>query len=262
MATLAFAGNGGPWQRSLRWSPPIRDWRWIAGGIAFALLLTAIEVDLFDVAMRREVVRVGQAPPNRVLDVDLIEERAPVETPAEPAPPPLLRAPAEAPRKPTRAARREAPRSAKPDTGPQATAIPKLVGLDGHILLPDESTEQNHGEPEALAGHIVHGDPFARANPVPYEPTRFDAYFPDVRESLGGEVIRKTTVSHAWYTPWGTMVECKASLILIGIGVCTWGPAPRLTEEQLRALRADPPLLGQPPADNSPASEGPQPPLQ
>jgi hypothetical protein len=262
LATLAFARDGGPWQRSLRWAPPVRDWRWIAGGIAFALLLTAIEVELFDVAMRREVVRAGHAPPDRVLDVDLIEERAPVETPAEPVPPLLLRAPSKAPVKPMRAARREPPRNSNPDTTPQATTIPKLVGLDGHILLPDPSTEQNHGEPEALAGKVAHGDPFARANPVPYEPTRFDKYFPDVRESLGGEIVRKTTVTYSWRTPWGTVWECKSSLILLGIGGCTWGPAPSLTIEELKALRADPPLPRQPPPDSPPANDGPQPPQQ
>jgi hypothetical protein len=258
MATLAFAGDARPWQRSLRWAPPAPDRRWIACGIALAVLLTAIEVRLFDIAMRREIVRAGHAPPDRVLRVELIEPERPLEMPPEPVPLPRLPVPADARRAPSRAASRKPPRRSSPEAIP-STLRPRLIGLDGHIFLPDELAEKTPGEPGTLAPSAAHDDAFARTNPLPYEPTRFDAYFPDVRESLGGEVIRKTTISHQWHTPWGTVIECRASLILLGIGVCTWGPAPRLTEEQLKAMRADPPLLPQPSPGDPPATPAPQP---
>ncbi|HEY6892907.1 MAG TPA: hypothetical protein VI258_01970 [Rhodanobacteraceae bacterium] len=224
----------------------------MACGIAFALLLTVIELKLFDVAMRREIVRAVQAPPDRVLHVELIAREEPVEIPPEPVPPLPSRTPAEAQRMRARSAPRDAPRRSRAEAA-TPTRIPRLVGLDGHILLPDGTTENHRDEPRPLAGEVARGDPFARANPLPYRATRFDRYFPDVRETLGGEVIRKTTISGTWRTPWGTVVECKASLILIGIGVCTWGPAPGLTEEEMKAMHADPPLLAQPPPGTSPA---------
>jgi len=233
MAALAFAGDAQPWQRSLRWTRPTPDRRAVAFAIALALLLTAIEVHLFDVAMRREIARAGHAPPDRVLHVDLIEEERGIEPPAV-ANAPLLPLPAPLQRQPR--ARVAPPREHE---AVPAERAPRLFGLDGHILLPDEHAAKN--APNALSPNIPHGDPFARANPVPYEATRFDKYFPDVRESLGGEIVRKTTVVYSWRTPWGTVWECKSSLILLGIGGCTWGPAPRLTIEELKALRADPP---------------------
>ena len=236
MAALAFAGDAQPWQRSLRWTRPAPDRRVVALGIALALLLTAIEVRLFDVAMRREVARAGHAPPDRVLHVDLIEEERPVEPPAV-ATAPVLPLPTPIPRRPHARATPHAPERA-PEAIPSERA-PRLFGLDGHILLPDEHADDNASN--ALSSHIPHGDPFARANPVPYQATRFDKYFPDVRESLGGEIVRKTTLVYSWRTPWGTVWECKSSLLLLGMGGCTWGPAPTLTIEELKALRADPP---------------------
>jgi hypothetical protein len=111
---------------------------------------------------------------------------------------------------------------------------------------------------ENLPQGAVHGDAFARVNPVPYEPTRFNRYWPDVHESLGDEIWRKTTITYGWRTPWGTVVKCKTSLILLGVGGCGWGPAPSLTIEQLKALRAPDLLLPpQPSADDPPPSFDP-----
>jgi hypothetical protein len=247
MAALAFVGDAQPWQRSLRWTRPAPDRRVVALGIALALLLTAIEVRLFDVAMRREVARAGHAPPDRVLHVDLIEEERPVE-PTALATAPVLPLPKSVPRR-----RRTRVMPHAPSRAPEAVPserTPRLFGLDGHILLPDEHAHDNASN--AFSSHIPHGDPFARANPVPYEATRFDKYFPDVRESLGGEIVRKTTLVYSWRTPWGTVWECKSSLLLLGMGGCTWGPAPTLTIEELKALRADPPPSPPQAADPAP----------
>ena len=209
--------------------------------------------------MRREAARVRHAPPDRVLHVDLIEEARPVAPPAVVETPPLLRRPAPVEhRTRERIVRRAAPREVVPAPVP-SNEKPRLFGLDGHVLLPDEPAEKT---PDSLAPRVAHGDPFARANPVPYEPTRFDPYFPDVRESLGGEILRKTTLTTTWLTPWGTQWTCKTNLLLLGIGGCGWGPAPRLTGEQLKAIRApDLPLPRQPqPQPPQPTQLLPQPP--
>jgi hypothetical protein len=245
---------------------PAPDRRAVAAGIALALLITAIEVDLFDAAMRREVARVGHAPPDRVLHVELIDEKPAAPPAIDLEPPPLLRRPVPAER-PVRAhtVRRAEPRETAPSPTP-SDERPRLFGLDGRVLLPDRPVKDN--APDSLSPHVARGDPFARTNPVPYEPTRFEAYFPDVRETLGGEILRKTTLTYTWLTPWGTQWTCKTSLLLLGMGGCGWGPAPRLTAEQLKAIRApdlplprqpqpqpapDPQPLPRPPADDAPA---------
>ncbi len=214
------------------------DRRRLALGIALALLLTAIEVGLFDVEMRREIARVGHPPPDAVLHVDLIEEERPIEPPSV-APAPLVTLPVPIEHRPRiRATPRASRHEPKPEPVPSERK-PQLFGLDGHILLPDEHAPT--GAPDDLSPRVPKGDAFARTNPVPYEPTRFDQYFPDVRESLGGEIMRKTTLTYEWLTPWGTRWVCKSSLLLLGMGGCMWGPAPRLTADQLHAIRADPP---------------------
>lgn len=208
--------------------------------------------------MRREVARVEHAPPDRVLRIRLIEEERTVEPPAVVEVPPLLRlpVPVEHPVH-ARVVRRQVPREAVPEAAPTQER-PRLFGLDGRVLLPEQSRES--GETRAgFPQDSAHGDAFARTNPVPYEPTRFEKYFPDVRESLGQEIMRKTTLTYSWITPWGTQWTCKTNLLLLGVGGCGWGPAPRLTIEELKALRApDLPLpqpqpQPQPPADDPPA---------
>lgn len=254
MAALAFAGDAQPWQRSLRWTRPAPNRRAIAAGVALALFLTAIELGLFDVEMRREIARSGHAPPDQVLHVDLIEEERPVEPPAvEPAPVYPVPMPVEH-RPRTRAAQRVPAHAPNPAPIPSQDK-PRLFGLDGHILLPDEHAPT--GAPNELSQHVPKGDAFARTNPVPYQPTRFDQYFPDVRESLGGEIMRKTTLTYEWLTPWGTRWVCKSNLLLLGMGGCGWGPAPRLTADQMHAIRADPPPVPLLPNPVPPATSDP-----
>jgi hypothetical protein len=189
--------------------------------VALALVLTIIEVGLFDVEMRREAARIGHVPPDRVLHVDLIEEQWPVAPPVVVEIPPLLRLPAPVQhRTRPRVVQRETPRES-----PQATPSdekPRLFGLDGHVLLPDQPAGSG-GVPTTFPQGGAHGDALARTNPVPYVPTRFDRYWPDLHETLGDEVWRKTTVAYSWITPWGTRFVCKSNLLLLGVGGCGWG---------------------------------------
>jgi hypothetical protein len=75
---------------------------------------------------------------------------------------------------------------------------------------------------------------------------------PSVRESLADEIVRRTTYARTWTTRSGTRIECATSLLMAGLGVCGWGVAPRATAEELRAMRADPPLPRAPKDDDSP----------
>ncbi|HEX5122293.1 MAG TPA: hypothetical protein VFV97_03525 [Rhodanobacteraceae bacterium] len=187
-----------------------------------------------------------------MLHVDLIEEERPIEPPSV-APMPVVPLPVPIEHRPRiRATPRTLRHEPKPEPVPSERK-PQLFGLDGHILLPDEHAPT--GAPNDLSPHVPKGDAFARTNPVPYEPTRFDQYFPDVRESLGGEIMRKTTLTYEWLTPWGTRWVCKSSLLLLGMGGCMWGPAPRLTADQLHAIRADPPPSPLLPDPNPPATD-------
>ena len=74
---------------------------------------------------------------------------------------------------------------------------------------------------------------------------------PSVRESLGAELVRKTTYTHTWHTRSGTRIQCMTSLVMAGLGICGWGVEPRATAEELRAMRADPPMPTAPKPDEN-----------
>ena len=113
----------------------------------------------------------------------------------------------------------------------------RLFGDDGRVLIPQDAS---HAEsfPAQRADH----DAFVRANPVPYAPTRFERVWAPRDETLGEALVRETTVTHTWRTPWGTQVSCTAQLVLGVIGGCGWGFAPTAPIEELQRMRADPPL--------------------
>jgi len=219
--------------------PETRRRRRIA--LAVSLLLNL----MFVVALHFGTRPHGRLPPPRAsaLQVRLIAplaapSPADVVEPPQPVPPPVAR------RRPVRASTQRAERARRkpetPDaTAPTEAAILDLVERDGRIRIP----EMPPAPTDAPFAAPIRGNAFARTNPVPYSPTRFDKYFPPVDETLGGEIVRKTTITHTWITPWGTQITCSTSLLFAGLmGGCSWGHAPSLTGEELRAMRADPPM--------------------
>ncbi|PZQ18300.1 MAG: hypothetical protein DI564_03020 [Rhodanobacter denitrificans] len=82
-------------------------------------------------------------------------------------------------------------------------------------------------------------DPLAHRSPLPYAPTRFEKYWAPRDETLGGQWLREHTVSRTVDLPQGYQLRCTWMLIL---GGCGWGKAPQATIEELRAMRADPPM--------------------
>ena len=247
IAQLRLADESSRWQRSLRWHKPARDWRRLLPGLVVGFLCTALPIAMFDAGMRTELRRLRALAPDVPILVSLLSEpepSPPVEVPA--AEPPTTRTtprdrrarPLEAPSPPAVTATQEV-------VAPQPAPL-QLFGRDGAIRLPDSGSagQKTFGAPD--------GKPLAHDNPVPYEETRFDRMMPSIHESLGGELVRRTTYTHTWHTRWGTRIQCATSLVMAGLGICGWGVEPRATADELRAMRADPPMPKAPDDDDSP----------
>jgi hypothetical protein len=185
---------------------------------------------------------------------------SPRSSPPEPTPPARPSAPA-APsgRTPRAPPRSEAPAAAAPSApGRAAQAVqeaapssaPQFYGRDGQVRLPENAADAEAPFPQ-LPIIPTQGNPFVHRNPLPYEPTRFEKYFPSVRETLGDELVRKATVQRSARTPWGTQITCTWVLFF---GACGWGPVPRATIEELKAMRVELPMPKTPPAPG-PVSE-------
>jgi hypothetical protein len=226
-------------------TPAERTRRRIA--LAISLLLNAGFIVIADLAMRPQS---RDFPPRtQPIEVRLIELAAPPQAPAfEPPSQPLVLLPTPTP-PPRRAAPPRAivsfaqPAEATPrvDTQAPSEAQPlRLVDRDGRILLPDAAASPMASSRSLQASDAPLRDAFARRNPVPYTPTRFDKYFPPVDETLGGEIVRKTTITHTFLTPWGTQITCTTMFFVIG--GCGWGYAPQLSADEMHAMHADPPL--------------------
>lgn len=247
-----------------------------------ALLLNLVFLIALDQVMRpmaRERALWARVEPANVLQVRLIEA-VPSPAPAVEAPPmPPASEPAAAParvaapiqrRSRARSARQveadvaaassERNRVPEESSAPAASSraepspAPQFYDRDGRVRLPDAKAFDAETPFPQLPIVPTEGNPFVHRSPLPYEPTRFDKYFPDVRETLGGELVRKSIVKRSGRLPWGTYVECTWILIF---GGCNWGSAPTATIEELKAMRADPPM---PKKDRSkesaPESEG------
>jgi hypothetical protein len=117
----------------------------------------------------------------------------------------------------------------------------RLFHRDGSIDLPDGDTEA--GDPAAFGSRKrvapYSPDPMVHRSPLPYEPTMFERVWAPRDESLLGEWVRNATRSKSWDTQGGTRISCSAFLFF---GGCGWGPTPRVSIEELKRMRADPPM--------------------
>lgn len=117
-------------------------------------------------------------------------------------------------------------------------ALPGWVERDGSVRLPDAvaapRTFSNRPLREADAPNpLVHRDV------LPYTPTRLEGVWAPRDETLGGEVLRRGTAEGKVNLPQGYQVRCVWMLI---IGGCGWGKAPQASIDELKAMRADPPM--------------------
>ena len=194
--------------------------------------------------------------PDGMLIVRLID--APDETSLAPiadAPSPETDPPPvhESARVPTRNARRaysDAP-SARPSAQVEPAPAPalNLFDVNGHVRVPNNVAPAANG---FFPMRPLADDSFARSNPLPYAPTGFESMFPPLRETRGEELIRRTTVSHAWRTPWGTQIKCVGNpLFPMAAFGCGWGPEPHATAEELARMRVELPPLKKLPSDDA-----------
>ncbi|MEP7042442.1 MAG: hypothetical protein ABI843_05235 [Dokdonella sp.] len=213
-ADLRFATDALPWQRSLRWTKPVRDRRlWLLGVLA-ALLITALELLGFAAGMHPYP---RQAAQRSVIQVVLIEPEPEVPAPPpEPEPPQFVRRPSRiviAPPKvrttPPAASATETSDAMTARIGVAGTPVPptQLFNPDGSIRLGEGST--------AIAPPSAPKNPQEAAkarwaeiqkkgeNPLDCKKTRFaQAFAPD--ESVGSGVARKYLSWAGLYDPHDT----------------------------------------------------------
>lgn len=80
-------------------------------------------------------------------------------------------------------------------------------------------------------------------SPLPYKPTRFEAYWVPVDETLGDEWMRRLTMEKTFKTPWGTRWRCTSVLFFTACGDVP--PAPMKNRPTMPWETYDPP----PPSD-------------
>jgi hypothetical protein len=154
-------------------------------------------------------------------------------SPAAASPPPPALAPPPPPRRPTVIVHREplAPDAMHLQPPPATPApSPNLFDARGRVLLPTTSA----GPAAPTAGYVANlpqGDAkvMQHDDPVKYESTRFNQYFPPPGESLGQSAVRhvvdKVTGTTAVNLPRGVHLKCQ-TLLGVPIPNCTMPPAP------------------------------------
>lgn len=241
--------------------------RRLAGAVALLLnlaFLVALDSVMRPLAgERRPWVR---AEPIDVLQVRLIDATPPSAPATEPSSSPMppepvsatrpsapVERPAGAPaRRPVPAAANGEPAQVAPAASNEpaaASSAPQFYDRDGRVRLPEAAAATEAPFPQ-LPIIPSQGNPFVHRNPLPYEPTRLDKYFPSVRETLGDELVRKATVQRSARTPWGTQITCTWVLFF---GVCGWGPVPHATIDELKAMRVELPPLKAPSGAGAPS---------
>jgi hypothetical protein len=203
-ASLQFANDRLPWQRSLRWEKPPRGGRRLLLGLLFALLVTVLELGGFALGMRSyrthpPAPRVAQ--PMQIVRIEAITETPP--PPPEPEPPPFVRrpskiaiAPPEVHTTPPPASQAEDSNAMRARIGGAAAATPapapQLFNPDGSIRLGSAPVLAPPAAPKNTfeAGKARWAEIEKRGNPIDCHKTRFaQAFAPD--ESAGDKVARK-----------------------------------------------------------------------
>jgi hypothetical protein len=131
---------------------------------------------------------------------------------------------------------------ALPESTGSSTDTPEIRALfdaNGRVVLPtpaDERAVDAFGSIDRRPEYAA--DPLKHRRALPGHTTRFERDWIPANETLAGEWIRKGTVKKQWDTRGGNRVQCALMVVIPG---CSWGWAPRVTIEELQAMRADPP---------------------
>jgi hypothetical protein len=210
--SLRFATDALPWQRSLRWREPPRNWSLILLGIVFAVLVTALLWVGFALGMRPYRI---YPPDTQVIRVALIEpevEPPPPPPPPEPEPPPFVARPSRIPIAPPQVRAPPPPRPAEASdamSGRIGTAgavepAPQLFNPDGSVRLNGalKMPEAPKTERERSAARWTQMEQ-AGKNPLDCRRTRFAGkYAPD--ETVGSGIARKYLSWVGLYDPHDT----------------------------------------------------------
>jgi hypothetical protein len=208
--SLRFATDRLPWQRSLRWTRPVRDRRLLVLGGLLALLVTVLELVGFGLGMRPYRMRALPTPPIRVTLIEPASELPP--PPPEPEPPIVVRASRVAvappdvktpPPPPPRPEEDSDAMRARIGSG-GASAKPQLFNPDGSIRLGDSAVAPATApeNPQEAAKARWAEMQQRGENPLDCKRTRFaDAFVPD--ESVGDKVSRK-------YLKWVGLADMEA----------------------------------------------------
>ena len=214
--------------RQMRWRSPPRHPRrtWLA--MIVAVLLHALFVVAIWHIMRPPPSRAVAEPAEQVLQVRFIS-RAPTASvkppPAPPPPPPARRPSAVITHEPVA---KDAMRLQSPLATPAETPHLKLFDKQGRALLP--ATAASSAEP-GYVQNTPQGDKriMQHTDPIKYEATRFEQYFPPPDESAGGAAVRhvidKVVKSTDVDLPHGVHLKCT-TIVGIPIPNCINPPAP------------------------------------
>lgn len=134
-------------------------------------------------------------------------------------------------------------------TQPSRAISEKLFRRDGSIVLPDLDASRATSDFDSRTKITPFAkNPMNHPSPLPYKPTMFEKDWAPLDETPLGALVRKATVSKTWDTEGGTRISCTSFLLFSG---CGWGPTPRMPIEELKRMRANPPMPRPLPTDES-----------
>lgn len=247
--------------------------RWpFAVALALAIVFHAVVLIALLHWTRAQPVEATAFVDRTVMQLRLIDVPAAPLPPMPPLPTPLPSAPApERTALPTRTpatdgsvrAQAEAsagPSSSSPPSADSTAPVHAIAGdevrlfhSDGSVLLPIEQDDPNPAAFGSRKREVPFAvNPMVHRSPLPYEPTMFEHVWdaqddePFLVEWIKNAVT-ETTWKKSWDTEGGTRITCGVILV---VGGCSWGRSPRVTIEELKRMRADPPMRRLPPTDD------------
>lgn len=132
------------------------------------------------------------------------------------------------------------PPHARQDQALAGAAPLNLLDRSGSALLPEQAADHDalkFGRRPRTDG--TSRDPMVHQSPLAYHATPFDRYWVADDETLLDEWVRKASRQTSYDTVHGTRITCQVFLFL---SACGWGPIPRVSIEELKAMRVSPPL--------------------
>lgn len=201
--------------RQLRWRAPVRTPRRTWFAVAVAVLLHLVFVAAIWHVMRPSPVQADAEPADHVLRVRFITLQPPARPARPPAPPEPPALPSRKPpvKHPPEPPAKDAMTLQSPT--PATTPRPRIYDRNGQPLLPPSAASS------ATPGYVQHlpqGDArvMEHTDPIKYQATRFDQYFPPPDESAGGAAVRHVVDAVVSTTevnlPHGVHLKCKTIL--------------------------------------------------